>query len=213
MDYFYAFLILISFWALTTWLAAFLGELLIIGYVSLAVYFGLDYLLFGIAAFVSNSYNIYISAKYIKKHGAVSDAPMIGIRASSLYLTTFLFIIILKYLFSIDNSTIDDWYFYIFTIGLWILNRLVFGTKKNREEELNTYFESVTHYKIIEKYKDDPKWATYLYFNDGKEDWNKTIKGSHRAKDPVDDLTFVFYTKDDALEYAEFNFINAEELY
>jgi hypothetical protein len=67
-------------------------------------------------------------------------------------------------------------------------------------------------FKIIAKYNENPKWAIYLYYKNGAEGWNHTISGSFRAKNPVNDLTYVFDTKEEAISYANDFFENAEHL-
>jgi len=73
-----------------------------------------------------------------------------------------------------------------------------------------TLMDIVTKYKIIKKYDDSPGWAIYLYTNTDGEGWNKAVYGSFMAKDPVNDLTFVFSDKFSAVHYAKGMFKSAE---
>ncbi|TFV93180.1 hypothetical protein E4S40_13020 [Algoriphagus kandeliae] len=107
-----------------------------------------------------------------------------------------------------DSS--NYWHILIIAFIAWLVWRIISNT--NKKKSLDNFKQSVIKYKIIEKYDQDPKWATYLYFDNGKEGWNKTIPGSFLAKDPETDLTFVHYNKEDALRYAQNTFINAKHL-
>ncbi len=208
MEYLYGFLILIGFAAISTTGAAILGNLLTVIYICLSVYLGTNFIILGIAGLLGNLFNIFMSAKYIRQHGVMSQAPLKGILASQWYVFGFLLTILFEYVFglTIDESTI--WYYYAGNIVIWLLIQKPF--KKEIQQSLNDFFESVIKVDIIDKYNDDPKWALYLHFNDGFKDWSKTTKGSYRAKHPIDDLTYGFYTKEEAMNYAKRNFINAE---
>jgi len=46
--------------------------------------------------------------------------------------------------------------------------------------------------------------------NNGGKGWNQTVPGSFCAKNPENDFTFVFNSKDDALRYAQHSFKNSE---
>jgi len=78
-----------------------------------------------------------------------------------------------------------------------------------RRRAINRLQKAVKNYEIVEKYHDDPKWAIRLYFDNGSSFWNETIPGSFMAKDPDRDLTFVFLTEKEALDYAEDMFSDA----
>jgi hypothetical protein len=78
-----------------------------------------------------------------------------------------------------------------------------------RKNDVNNLVENVSAYEVIEKYSDDPKWAVYLHLKNGNKLWSQTIKGSFMAKHPISDLTFVFSTKEEAIDYAKGMFINA----
>lgn len=96
------------------------------------------------------------------------------------------------------------WFFVWF---FFIRNKYNVTKKKLSMDE---FYESVIKYKIVKKYDEDPKWATYLYFKDGKEGWSRTIPGSFMAKDPKNDLTFVQYSKEEAERYAAVTFEKAQ---
>ena len=81
--------------------------------------------------------------------------------------------------------------------------------KYDKNVVLDNFYENIEKYKIVNKYDDDPKWAIYLYFKSGEEGWNKTISGSFCAKDPENDLTFVFFSEKEASDYAQREFKNA----
>jgi hypothetical protein len=207
MHYLYGIIVMLSFMSLSTWAAAFLGRLLAAVYVLLAVLLCSDYIIIGLGGVLGNVFNIIITQKYINRTGSMSNAPRRGVSASVWYLFIFIVAAIIKYAFGLEMNNESIWYFYGGGLLLWFLDPL-FSTK-NSAQSVDDYFDSVVKFEIIEKYKEDPKWATYLYFNDGHEDWNKTIKGSYRAKHPSNDLTFVFETKEEAINCAKRCFKNA----
>ena len=131
----------------------------------------------------------------------MSHAPFYGKIASFGYITIFSITIILKYVFNYEFNNINYWYFLPLIFILWAI--LSFFFKGQRSQSLDNLKESVSSYKIVKKYNTDPKWAIYLYFKNGREGWNETIPGSFLAKDPKNDSTFVFNTKEDALKYAK----------
>ena len=211
MEYFFSFLLFLFFWNLTTWSAVLFGQFLTSGFIVIAIFLGLDYPIIGIGGLIGNLLNIYIVSKFINQKGVMSKAPANGIYASKWYMSVFLLCFLLKY-FNLPNEEYPYWYFYFVIIGYWLLINIFKFFKKDNSITIDAYFDSVIKYKIVEKYVDDPKWATYLYFKDGGEDWNKTIKGSYRAKHPSQDLTFVFSTEKEAMDYAQFNFENGKNL-
>lgn len=79
-----------------------------------------------------------------------------------------------------------------------------------KKSSIDDFYQSIIKYKVVEKYSEEPKWAIYLYFQNGKEGWSRTKPGSFLAKDPKNDLTFVFNSKQEAERYASVNFENAE---
>ena len=110
----------------------------------------------------------------------------------------------------INNNGGNGWLFFL-GIAVALIGIVIFLSKRNRTS-INNFKENVEYYKIVEKYDEDPKWATYLYLKNGKEHWSYTIKGSFMAKDPENDLTFVHYTKEDAEKYSSGMFENAEQI-
>ena len=124
-----------------------------------------------------------------------------------------IFVILAPLIFYIDNllNMKINWYnefggfayYAIFTIGFLI---------KKIPNKIANFTDSIFKYKIIEKYEEDPKWATYLYLKNGEEHWNYTIVGSFMAKDSENDLTFVHYSREDAEKYASVMFKNAEQI-
>ena len=151
--------------------------------------------------------NIYNTKKYIGNQRALSSAPVYGIKASYLYLISFSLTIILKEFLNLGFfENLNYWYLLISAFLIWGIYSLI----KNKLTNSNNYIDQVIKFEIVEKYDTDPKWATRLYSKNGDESWNETIYGSFRAKDPENDLTFVFETKEKALEYAKDTFKNAE---
>jgi len=210
MEYLWAFLIIVGFLALTTILTGILGLLIPISYAILGFILGTESLIMGFGGLLGSLLNYYSSNKYIKTQGAMSYAPRYSILASIGFIVVFIVTIILKYVFKVEMNNINYWYLLIFAFVAWIVLRFIFSS--NRARSLDDLKQRVIKYKIIEKYNDDPKWATYLYFNNGEEGWNQTIPGSFLAKNPEKDLTFVHNTKEDALRYSKSIFENAEYL-
>jgi hypothetical protein len=136
-----------------------------------------------------------------------NKAHMIGIKRVRAF-----FILIA---FSIFGFIFLDWE-YALIIELILFFRYLFlfykerYYRKLRSQSLDNLKQTVVKYKILEKYNDAPKWATYLYFDNGTEVWNQTIPGSWLAKNPESDLTFVHDTKEEALEYAKRTFISSQ---
>jgi hypothetical protein len=210
MEYILAFVIFIFFFVFTTRLTAFLGLLIPIIYAILGFILGYESLIIGIGGLLGSLYTYYLADKYIRTFGAMSHAPRYTMTACRGFILVFIITIIAKYAFKVKMDNINYWYLLIFAFIAWIV--LTFILNSNRTQSLNNFNESVVKYKIVERYNEDPKWATFLYFENGKEQWSQTIPGSFRAKDPVNDLTFVHPTKEDALRYAKFVFTNAEYL-
>jgi len=208
MEYLFAILVLAGFFALTTVLTGFLGLLIPIIYSLLGFIFGVESLIIGIGGLLGSFVNIYNTNRYIRTQGAMSHAPRYSKIASLGYIVIFIATIILKYTFNLKFDEINYWYLLIFAFVGWII--LSIALKNNMTQSIDNLKERVLRYKIVAKYENDPRWATYLYFKNGHEGWNQTIPGSFRAKDPERDLTFVFDTKEEALRYAQHMFENAE---
>jgi hypothetical protein len=208
MEYIWAFLILIGIFGLTSIFTGLMGLLIPILYSLLGFILGAKYLIIGLGGLCGSILNIYSTKMYIRTQGAMSNAPRYSKIASIGYIIFFIPTIIVKYIFNIEINNIPYLYLFIFAFVAWIVLSILFRGKKIKS--INNFYDSVSKFKIVAKYKDDPKWAIYLYFNTRKEDWNKTIPGSFLAKDPEKDLTFVFSTKEKALIYARDSFKNAE---
>lgn len=208
MDYLWAFLIFAGIWTLTTILTGFLGLLIPIIFFLLGFILGAESIILGIGGLLGSFVNIYVTSRYIRTQGAMSHAPRYSKTASIGFIVVFIATITLKYAFNVELSNFNYWYLLIFAFVAWVVLSIILN--KNRKQSLDDLKESVIKYKIVEKYDDAPKWATYLYYDNGKEFWNQTIPGSFLAKDPKNDLTFVHNTKEKALEYAQDFFENAE---
>lgn len=162
----------------------------------------------GIGGFVGSILNVFSTNMYIKTQGAMSRAPVQGRNASVGFIVAFTATVIVKHVLNYDINEINYIIVFVVIFSLWVILNSIFANWQNKSVE--NLLESVVKYKIVAKYEDDPKWATYLYLNNGVESWNQTIPGSFLAKHPENDLTFVHNTKDEALRYAQNNFKNAE---
>jgi len=208
MEYLLAFLILIVIYTLTTILSGIFGLIIPIFYLLLGFILGTESLIIGIGGVLGSLVCIFATNMYIKKEGAMSHAPFYAKLASYGYITTFVIAIVIKYVFNYELININYWYFLPAIFILWLILTSFF--KEQRTQSLDNLKESVLSYKIVKKYDDDPKWAIYLYFKSDREGWNETIRGSFMAKNPDNDFTFVFNTKEDALRYAKDFFSKAE---
>jgi hypothetical protein len=208
MEYLWAILIFVSFFALTTILSGLLGFLIPITYALLGLIFGSESIVIGLGGILGSLVNYYNVNRYISIKGAMSPAPRLSLLASSLFILLFILTIILKYVFNFEVGNINYLYLLILAIIAWIA--LSFFLRSNRKQSLSGFKQSVVKFKIVEKYGEDPKWATYLYFSNGKEGWNQTIPGSFLAKNPENDLTFVHKTRDEALSYSQRVFKDAQ---
>jgi len=207
MDYFLAFILLVGIPFLTTILSGIFKSLIPILYLILGYFLGSEYIILGIGGMIGCILNIYNTRKYIRINGAMSLAPAYGIKASYQYLISFSLTVILKEFFNLEFfENLNYWYLLLSAIIIWGIFSLV----RNKLIKSKNYLDEVIKFKVVEKYDTDPKWATYLYFKNGEESWNETIYGSFRAKDPERDLTFVFETKEKAIDYAKDTFKNAE---
>lgn len=208
MDFLWAFLMFVGFWMLTTILTGFLGLLIPIILSLLGFILGAESIILGIGGLLGSFVNIYSTSRYIRTQGAMSHAPRYSRIASIGFIVVFIVTIILKYALNVELGNFNYWYLLIIAFFTWIVLSIIL--KSNREQSLDKLQKSVMKFKIVEKYDDAPKWATYLYYENGKEGWNQTIPGSFLAKDPKNDLTFVHITKEKALQYAKDFFENAE---
>lgn len=208
MEYLLAILVLIGIYALTTILSGIFGLIIPISYLFLGFILGTESLIIGIGGVLGSLVCIFTTNMYIKKEGAMSHAPFFAKLASYGYIATFAVAIIIKYVFDYQITNINYWYFLPVIFALWLLLSSFF--KGQRSQSLDNLKESVSSYKIVKKYDDDPKWAIYLYFKNGREGWNETIPGSFLAKNPDNDFTFVFLKKEEALRYAKDFFSKAD---
>lgn len=208
MDYLWAFLIFVGISFLTTILTGIFKSLIPILYVLLGYILGVESFILGAGGLLGCFLNIYNTNKYIRTQGTLSNAPIYSRNASYQFIISFIATVIAKYYFNFELfNDINYWYLFISVFFVWGISIFI---KNKMKKSSDNYLERVIKYKIVEKYDDNPKWATYLYYDDGDECWNETIYGSFRAKDPENDLTFVFETKEKALFYAKETFKNAE---
>ncbi|TFV93179.1 hypothetical protein E4S40_13015 [Algoriphagus kandeliae] len=96
MEYLWAVLIFVGIYALTTPLTAFLGLLIPITYAFLGYFLGTESIIMGIGGLLGSLLNYYSAYKYIKIHGAVSNAPKYSIYASLAYIIVFIVTTILN---------------------------------------------------------------------------------------------------------------------
>jgi hypothetical protein len=204
MEYLWAILIFAGIYALTTILTGFLGLLIPISYALLGFILGAESLIMGFGGLLGSLCTYYNANRYIRTQGAMSNAPRYSILASIAFVVVFVVTVVIKYVFTVELNDINYWYLFIFAITIWAVLSLFL--KRSGTVYLEKFKQSVIKYKIIEKYDNDPKWATYLYFKNGEEGWNQTIHGSFLAKNPSKDLTFVHNTIEDALRYAKITF-------
>ena len=204
MEYLLAILVLIGIFALTTILSGIFGLIVPISYLFLGFTLGTESLIIGIGGVLGSLVCIFTTNMYIKREGAMSHAPFFAKLASYGYIATFAVAIIIKYVFDYQIANINYWYFLLVIFVLWLI--LSSFLKGQRSQSLDNLKESVSSYKIVKKYDDGLKWAIYLYFKNGREGWNETIPGSFCARDPENDFTFVFDTKESALRHAKNTF-------
>jgi len=209
MEYFWAVLVLIGLsFSVTVLLTGILGSYVIILYTFFGFVLGADYIIIGIGGVIGNMISIVQANRYIKNQGTFSQAPNNSRFSSFAFIISFILTLVVTKVFNYDIPDFNYWYYLPIVLILWFIIRLFIA--KNNNTKLSSFKHSVIKYKIIDKYDSDPKWATYLYFDNGDEGWNQTIPGSFLAKNPETDLTFVHNTKEDAIRYAKNSFENAE---
>lgn len=194
--------------SLTTFLTTIFGVLIPIIYLFLGFVFGAESAYLGIGALIGSVLNIVATNIYLKTQGAMSGAPALGNIASIGFIVSFAITLLLKYILNYPINDINYSLIFIIICILGIVSNTVL--KNSHKKSVKNLLDSVIKYKIVNKYKDDPRWAIYLYLNNGVETWNKTITGSFCAKHPEKDLTFVFETREKALDYAKRSFKNAK---
>jgi hypothetical protein len=207
MEYLYAFLLFIGIVFLTTLLTAILKILIPIAYLALGYYLGIESIIMGIGASLGAVVNIGNVSHYMKTEGAMSSAPYYSKLGSYGLIIAFIVGLFFKDSSYVDSSSGNGWLIFL-GISIAIIGIVNFFSKR----KLDDFKSNVEYYEIVEKYDEDPKWATKLHFKNGNEGWNETIKGSFMAKDPKNDLTFVHYSKENAEKYASRMFKNAEQL-
>lgn len=208
MDYLFAVLMLVGIWLLTTMLAGVLGVFIPIIYTFLGFLFGSESIIIGTGGFIGSALTILSTNMYLRTQGAMSRAPVQGRNASIGFIVAFFITVFLKYFMKFDTNVTINLIVFLTIFSCWIAQNAIFG--KRHKKSVKNLLDSVVRYKIVAKYEDDPRWAIYIYLNNGVESWNETIPGSFLAKNPENDLTFVHNTKDEALRYARDNFKNAE---
>lgn len=208
MEYFWAFLIFMGMFVATTFISAFLGIIIPICYSILGLIFGTDYLILGIGGLLASIANLVIASIYLRTEGAVSSGPRFTKIASAGYIVFFVLAVVAKYILNFDASSLTGWY--LIPAGIFLGIFINGFHKKTSKQVMDNFYESVAQYKVVAKYEDDPRWALHLYFGNGNEGWSQTIPGSFCAKDPQNDLTFVFMTKKEALSYAQSSFKKAK---
>jgi len=208
VEYLFAVLILVGIWSLTTMLTGVFGIFIPIIYTFLGFLFGSESIIIGTGGFIGSVLTVFSTNMYIRTQGAMSRAPVQGRNASIGFIVAFVITIFLEYIMEYDTNATSYLIVFLAIFACLVVLNVVFG--KRNKKSVESLLDSVVKYKIVAKYEDDPRWATYIYLNNGVESWNKTIPGSFLAKDPGNDLTFVHNTKDEALRYAQNNFKNAE---
>lgn len=193
-----------------TILSALFGILTPILFATLGYILGVESIIVGIGGSLGSILNYWIASQYIKKHGAMSGAPALSKIASSFFLLAFVGVLISREILGFEPSSVN--YLAVVPAIIIISAILTSMLSKLRIQSVNSFVDSVSEFKIVEKYQDGLPWAIYLHFKDGKEGWNQTIKGSWCARDPQNDLTFVFKTKEEALKYAKSTFSNANHI-
>jgi hypothetical protein len=204
MEYFWALLLIFLMWAFTTTLSAFLGVLVPIIFLRLSYIIAVESYIIGFGGLIGSVINIFYTNIYLKTHGAMSKAPMHGLGASLNYIFGFLISITLLSIFDLSYYIVN-----LVNLALIIVAIVNWIITKSKAQSIENVWDKVSYYKVVEKYDTDPKWATFLTFEDGREQWNETIPNSFLAKNPENDLTFVHLSREDAINYAERTFKNA----
>jgi hypothetical protein len=198
MEYFLAVLIIIFMWA-TPIVSAILKVYTPLVFICFGLLITLESYIIGLGGIIGCLININFTKSHWKKSGQIPEIPLFGIKSSYLFIVGVLLSLILLSIFSLKQVKIID-YMIIFILSIyWIV---AFG---------RNVWDKVKYFKVVEKYDTDPKWATYLIFEDGREQWNEAKSNSLFAKDPNnDDMTFVHLEQEHAINYAKRTFKNAE---
>jgi hypothetical protein len=199
MEYFLAVLIIIFMWA-TPIISAILKVYTPLVFISFGLLITLESYIIGICGVVGSLINLNFTKSYWKKTGAIPEIPQFGIKSSYFFIIGVSLSMLFLSLFDLKQVKIIDYIIIIMFSLYWIF---VFG---------GNVWDKVKYFRVVEKYDADPKWATYLIFKDGREQWNEAIPNSFLAKDPNDDLTFVHLNREDAISYAKRTFKNAKQI-
>ena len=210
MEYLYGALFFFGFVLLTPMLCSILGVWLGAGYIYLGIFLSFEHWVYGVGGLLGALINLYGLKKVIPV-GDTNSQLAIRVRMNSIwYILSYLIVFISSLIFKFKFEDIS-WQMLIALGVLYILYNL--RKTLNEKVKLERLKKSVQEFQIIEKYNEDPKWAIMLYCEDGSYDWNKTIPGSYLAKDPANgDLTFVFYSKEEAINYARHFFSEATDI-
>jgi hypothetical protein len=197
MEYLWAVLIIILMWA-TPIISAILKVYTPLVFISFGLLITLESYIIGIGGIVGSLININFTKSHWKKIGSIPEIPQFGIKSSYFFIIGVSLSMFLLSIFNLKQVKIIDYMIILIFSLYWMV---VF--RRN-------VWDKVKYFRVVEKYDTDPKWATYLIFEDGREQWNETIPNSFMAKDPNNDLTFVHSKREDAISYAERTFKNAE---
>jgi hypothetical protein len=198
MEYLWAVLIIILMWA-TPIISAILKVYTPLVFISFGLLITLESYVIGIGGIVGSLININFTKSHWKNIGAIPEIPRFGIKSSYFFIVGVSISMFLLSIFNLKQVKIIDYMIILIFSLFWIV---VFG---------RNVWDKVKYFRVVEKYDTDPKWATYLIFEDGREQWNEAQSNSLFAKDPPnDDMTFVHLSREDAINYAERTFKNAE---
>ena len=211
MEYVFGILLLFFIWIANPKLSKSIKGFLGLIYLYLGLYLGFNHLIIGAGGVIGGLIVVIMSSYYKSKYKHIlmympdeKKVMDISILNAEWFILAFGVSYCLKYTETISFEEIKYWHFGL--IGILYLIISYGGDRKNN------LTEKVIKYSILEKYADDPKWAIYIYLENGNEGWNQTIPNSWAAKDAKNgDLTFVFRTREDALRHSQNVFKNAKE--
>ena len=213
MDYAWLVVSLLGFWLLTPVIATYMAILCPAFFFILSFVITTYSVYAGIGGAIGCTLNLLVGYGIIPKFGFLNRFKSKGMLSSWCYLVSFAAAILNKYTINYDLKTSNLLVLFI-TLGA-ILITFVYIYRHSRKhgkfnEEVERYRQSVVKAKVVEKYPEQSKWAVYLYFNNGREDWNYAVPSSDHAMDPVhNDLTYVFDSKEDAVSYVKDFFTQA----
>ena len=192
---------------LTTVLVPLLGPLVFAISIFLGIYLGAESLVLASGALLGCLFTFTTNTIYLRTEGAMSPTPSRGRNSSLGFIIAFGLVLLLR--FGLGLTLDREGLFLLFLGVLIALSLALYFLQRIKIKSLEIDLDNVSQFEVVEKYSDDPRWAIYLYMRDGTERWNPTIPNSFRAKHPTKDLTFVFDTKQAALDYARRMFSNA----